>query len=161
MHGVNSEERSKQRDGREVLEQANNREHEEHDRHAEVRLRLEISPRSHDPMICGPTDSKGQAMKEQELIMTALLKGLRDEWPEETPVADMVRRSGVTADEISAVEKRFPTKGRIRPVLFTNLRNLATFATAPPDSSLQGTADRRNCAGARCPEDQGRARPTR
>jgi hypothetical protein len=46
-------------------------------------------------------------MTEQALIIAALLKGLRNEWPEGTPVADMIRYCGVTAEELAAVEKRF------------------------------------------------------
>lgn len=46
-------------------------------------------------------------MEDNELIISALLKALREEWPEETPVADMVRYVGVTPEELAAVERRF------------------------------------------------------
>jgi hypothetical protein len=46
-------------------------------------------------------------MDERELIIAALLKALRAEWTNETPVADMVRWCGVTAEELAAVENRF------------------------------------------------------
>lgn len=41
-----------------------------------------------------------------ELVISALLNALRDEWPKDTPVADMVRYTS-TAEELAAIQSRF------------------------------------------------------